>query len=119
MATIATPCGFSRGMFAGLKHLFSGLGHGVTVLAAGRSTHLLVADYAVEMIGPFQSWFINMIEQGAVQLAQVIFCEAITAVALSAGDGVGLAAVGMTADTVGVGDLASGSVMMTLFTGRY
>jgi len=64
MATVSTPWISSWGVFAGLEHLFSRLGHGMTILTAGRAPGFLVAADAIKMIGRFEPWFINMVKLG-------------------------------------------------------
>ena len=88
--------------------------HGVTILAAGRAIFFCVAGNAVEMIGPFDAWFVDVVDVGIVRRGDLFRKKLFFTVAFAAADNAALFGVGMTADAVGVHILLAGGVMVAI-----
>jgi hypothetical protein len=119
MATVSSSRNCGWGMLTSVKHLLPGSGHAMAILTAGRPAHLLVTLHAVKVVGSFQPGLIYMIKMGIIQFTQVLFAETLPAVTVAAGNGVGFPAFGVTADTVGISDLVTRGMMMTLSAACY
>jgi len=102
--------------FAGMEHLFSHFGHGMAILTAGWAALLLMTAHTVEMVGRLEAWFINMVELGVLQFNKIFLAEPITAVTVFTGNTGFFSTIGMTADTVGIGDDGASGVVMALLT---
>lgn len=107
---------FSGLVLSCIKHFFTSLGHGVTILTAGGPGCRFMATDTVEMIGTFESWFIDMIKVRILQGSEIGFIKPVCFVAADAGDLFSFATIAVTAGTIWINDLSSGGMVMAFLT---
>lgn len=101
-------------MLSGTEHGVTTLVARVTILAPCRTTHLLMTTKAAQMIRPLQAWLVKVIQRRVLHFFPVdrFGGERFRLMAALTADNRLRAAVLVAADTVGVGDLDSGGVVM-------